>query len=178
MSTTDGTGTARRMKRLWERMTALYGGRWELEYGPCVAGDGGLAPLAMIWAEALEAVPNDGIARGLRACLDSGETRTPSLPAFLRLCGRTPGPARGDPSHRLAPPRQDIRYQDTPAAICERLAASYREMAYRELEPRLAGLPADSRAAAVRAYWMSVMPSISPTGASIAKRYQEQETAP
>jgi hypothetical protein len=41
MSATEST---RRMVRLWERMTALYGSRWQIEYGPCTNGDR-LAPI-------------------------------------------------------------------------------------------------------------------------------------
>jgi hypothetical protein len=169
MSTTD----VRRMTKLWERMTALYGGRWELEYGPCTNGDRQLAPLAIIWAEALADLPNDAIAKGLRACLDSGDAKTPSLPAFLRMCGRVPTSSRIDPSHQLVRPSWDISYKDTQGARCECLAESYQEMADRELKPRLIGLLPEQRKAAVRAYWLSVLASIAPMGAVLAKRYQE-----
>lgn len=172
---TNATATPvqRRMARLWERMTALYGAVWELDYGTCFDGDGKLAPLATIWAEALADLPNDAIAGGLRACMDSGDTKTPSLPTFLQRCGRRPASSRANPSHQLVKPDWDIHYQDTPAARCERQAAIHQEMASQELKPRLLGLLPDQRKAAVRAYWLSILASINPVGTTLAKRYQE-----
>jgi hypothetical protein len=169
MSTTDH----RRMTRLWERMAALYGGRWELEYGPCLNGNGHLAPLAMIWGEALADLPNDAIAAGLRACLD-GEDRPPSLPKFLRLCGRQPSPRRADPAHHLIEGPPHKLPTESMTTRCARMAENFTEMAQRELAPRLLGKSDDDRKAIVRTYWLSVLSEIGPYGRTLASNLQEQ----
>lgn len=164
--------TENRMARLWERMAALYGGRWELEYGPALT-DNTLAPMARIWAEALAELPNDALATGLRACLD-GEDRPPTLPRFLSLCGRKPSPRRSDPAHKLieGPPR--TRSTEPTSTRCARLTENFTDMAQRELTPRLLGKPDDDRKAIVRAYWLAILAEIGPYGAPLAKTYQER----
>lgn len=131
----------KRIVQLWERMTALYGSRWAFEYGPDLDASGKLAPLASIWADALEDADNSAIAAGLRKCLDRDRDAPPTLPEFLRLCGARTGTGSRDtrpPAMPALPP-----YADTPRARMERLAE------------KLAAEARDSGAEDSRTYWMT-----------------------
>ena len=84
----------RRIERLWERMSAMYGSRWEIEYGPALQRDGALAVVAELWAEALDPLPNDRLAAGIKACIDRDNLNPPSMPEVcsifqLRISART-----------------------------------------------------------------------------------------
>ena len=158
--------TDRRMTRLWERMAAMYGARWELEYGPVASPDGGMAPLAGIRMEALVDVSNDMLAAGLRRCMDRDAFTPPSLPEFLRLCGRSP--RRHDPSHQYLPTQTKAAPTDTPAIRCTQLAEFLTETAQQELGERLRPMLPDDRRAAVRAYWLSRLVEIGGIGKSLA----------
>lgn len=157
----------RRLTRLWERMAALYGSRWELEYGPIAAPNGDVAPLAAIWLESIAEVPNDAIATGLRKCMDRDSDRPPTLPEFLRLCGRRAQAAA--PCHHLltVDPNRQLP-TETPANRCAQLAEFLAEVAREELTPRLRPLLPDDRKAAVRAYWLSQITSIGVMGTAVA----------
>ena len=131
----------KRIVRLWERMSALYGSRWAFEYGPGMDASGNLAPLASIWADALEDADNSAIAAGLRKCLDRDRDAPPTLPEFLRLCGARTGHGSRDtrpPAMPALPP-----YADTPRQRMERLAE------------KLAAEARDSGAEDSRAYWIT-----------------------
>lgn len=159
--------TDRRMTRLWERMAAMYGARWEMEYGPVGSPDGGMAPLAGIWMEALADVGNDALAAGLRRCMDRDAFTPPSLPEFLRLCGRSP--RRNEPSHKLLPPtQQKPAPTETPAIRCAQLAAFLEETARLDLGERIRLLLPDDRRAAVRAYWLSRLVEVGGIGKAVA----------
>lgn len=96
------------MVRLWERMTALYGSRWQIEYGPCMSGDK-LAPIAELWAEALADFDNAAIGTAIRKMLDRDALNPPTLPEFLRLSGRRSGNV-ATAAHRIdAPGRKERR---------------------------------------------------------------------
>lgn len=157
----------RRITRLWERMAAMYGARWEMEYGPVSSQGGGMAPLACIWLEALAEVSNDALAAGLRRCMDRDAFTPPSLPEFLRLCGRSP--RRNEPSHKLFPPMQPkAAPTDTPAIRCAQLAEFLAETARQELGERIRPLLPDDRRAAVRAYWLSRLVEVGGIGKAVA----------
>lgn len=159
--------TDRRMTRLWERMAALYGSRWELEYGPVASQDGGMAPLASIWMEALSEVSNDALATGLRRCVDRDVFTPPSLPEFLRLCGRSP--RRNEPSHqRLLPTHPIAAPTDTPVTRCAQLADFLAETAKQELSERILPFLPDARRAAIRAYWLSRLVEVGGIGPVMA----------
>lgn len=166
----------RRLTRLWERMAAMYGSRWELEYGPIATANGAVAPLAAIWLESIAEVPSDAIATGLRKCMDRDSDRPPTLPEFLRLCGRRAAAAMpchkalSCDSHRPPP-------SDTPAQRCAQMAEFLAEVAQEELTPRLRPLLPDDRKAAVRAYWLSQIAASGGFGKTIAKAIQPQQEA-
>ena len=143
----------KRIVQLWERMTALYGSRWAFEYGPDLDASGNLAPLASIWADALEDADNSAIAAGLRKCLDRDRDAPPTLPEFLRLCGARTGHGSRDtrpPAMPALPP-----YADTPRQRMERLAAELAAQAEIDLAGPLAGADAKQRASIIRSYWMT-----------------------
>lgn len=164
MSSTD---EFRRMRRLWDRMTAMYGSRWIVEYGDLSAGGATLAPLAAIWSEALTDTGNDAIAAGLRACLDRDSPHPPSLPEFLRLCGRRKASAAGTP--RLTADFNPAYYADTPSARCAKLAAELAESARAELAPRLDAALPDDRRRVTAAYWLARMAGAGPVGERVAE---------
>ena len=156
-----------RISRLWERMTALYGARWGLDYGPAMDANGGLAPIATLWAEALSDFPNSALATALRQCLDRDQFTPPSLPEFLRLCGRAP--SHGAPCHQGLPTTPKTTPTDTPSIRCAQLADYMTEVAQQELTPRLRPLLPDDRKAAVRAYWLSQITASGGIGKTVAK---------
>ena len=161
----------RRMTRLWERMAALYGTRWEMEYGPVASPSGSIAPLAGIWLEALVDVSNDALAAGLRRCMDRDAFTPPSLPEFIRLCGRSP--RRHEPSHALLPTEIKAAPTDTPAIRCAQLAGLLEETARQELDDRIRLLPPDDRRRAVRAYWLSRIVEIGGIGKTVADQMKK-----
>ena len=109
-------------------MAALYGSRWELEYGPVASPTGDLAPLAAIWAEALADFTGESIATGLRKCLDREADHPPTLPEFLRLCGRATHSAAACHQPMLtATPRQAPA--ESPSARCAQLAGTLADQA-------------------------------------------------
>lgn len=164
-----------RISRLWERMTALYGARWALDYGPAMDANGGLAPIATLWAEALSDYPNGALATALRKCLDRDQLTPPSLPEFLRLCGRVP--SHGASCHQGLPTTPKTPPTDTPAIRCAQLADYLTEVAQQELTPRLRPLLPDDRKNAVRAYWLSQIAASGGIGKTIAKAIQPQQEA-
>lgn len=165
---------ARRLSRLWERMSAMYGSRWALDYGPANG------TLAAIWSEALAEVGNDAIADGLRACMDRESEHPPSLPEFLRLCGYRPTANRptAHVEYRPSTPLPGSLYADTPQRQCARLAAELAAQADVELKPTLtkAATP-KQRADMVRAYWLSKIAAAGATGQLVVAAIQPQKEA-
>jgi hypothetical protein len=157
--------------RLWERMTALYGSRWGIEYGPALSADGGLAPVAHIWADSLADVLPDRIAAALRVCTDErASEHPPTLPEFLRLCRATAKkPSTAVPAIRLDP----TVYADSPRARCEALAAQLAENGRRDLDNRLKRAATDrQRESMAKAYWMSQIGALD-VGKALAKAWQQ-----
>lgn len=163
-----------RMKTLWTRMQAFYGSRWNLDYGELEAAEGELAPVAGIWADALEGASNEHIKRGLKALLARESDHPPSLPEFLRLCGATVH-ARSQPTETRVT-LDPAAYAETPASRCAALAATLAEQAQQDLDPRLdRAADPKQRANIIRAYWMTQI-GATDIGKRLARNW-EQETA-
>lgn len=79
------------MRRLWERMVAIYGYRWTSAYGEAAEDGSGLATLAAdTWARGLAGIDERAIGAGLDACIASADPWPPTLPAFRAACLRIP----------------------------------------------------------------------------------------
>lgn len=146
----------KRMERLWLQMQAMYGSRWLLEYGLLLTGSE-MAPIAEIWAKALDEASNEQIATGLRQCLARDSEHPPSLPEFLRLCGA--GSRNQTGAYAALPPSEhplaDI-YRDMPADRCARIGAELQAEAEEVLRGKSgANLPESVRRDALRGYWMT-----------------------
>ena len=162
----------KRIARLWARMTALYGSRWEIEYGPAHRADGTMAIIAGHWADALDGLASDRIAAGLRACVDRENLNPPSMPEFLRLCGyrpKTHHPAyRAETQAAPALPAPS-GYADSPRARCERLALELQSAAESEFGPTIAHYPHDARRKTVARYWLTGIAAIPGLGHVVSK---------
>lgn len=83
------------MRRLWERMAAIYGHRWTSSYGErCEDDSGALTIPGDTWARGLAGMPEISIGTGLNGCLKSADGWPPSLPEFRMLCFDVPPLAR------------------------------------------------------------------------------------
>lgn len=69
------------MRRLWQRMTEIYGHRWTSAYGEDAAGSAGKT-----WARGLSGVAPAQIAAGLEEALVSADDWPPTLPRFRAMC--------------------------------------------------------------------------------------------
>lgn len=75
------------MRRLWERMAAIYPHRWTSAMGPSPQDSTGALTIAGdTWARGLAGVTSDQLGRGLAACNASADEWPPSLPAFRGMC--------------------------------------------------------------------------------------------
>jgi hypothetical protein len=75
------------MRRLWERMVAIYGYRWVTAYGAAAENDAGALTLAAeTWRRGLAGVDESALGLGLDACIASADPWPPTLPAFRALC--------------------------------------------------------------------------------------------
>lgn len=81
------------LKRLWKRMTEIYGHRWLSSYG--------LTPNDS-WRRGLAGITGQQIANGLSRMLEQGSDWPPTLPQFRALCVKDPD-APLAPYHRPAP---------------------------------------------------------------------------
>lgn len=158
--------------RLWVRMAALYGSRWEIEYGPA-GKDGRLAPIARIWADVLADVPPDRIAAAIRVCMeDRASEHPPTLPEFLRLCRAR---AKGAPPAKPPVTLPKEYYATTPSTRCAQLADHLRDQAQPALAERLerAASPRQ-RDSIAKAYWMSQIGGIDGRlAATLARQWSE-----
>lgn len=165
-SPTDGRHF-RRVSRIWERMKAYYGHRWEMEYGTAGA-DGEFTPISKIWADVLADAKDEQIAAAIKHCLERESQHPPTLPEFYRMCAVTARPAeRYEPS----PLRFSEIYSDPPTARCANMAARLAEQAADDLLG-VRCLPDDARNAATKAYWISKMGG--GLFAAVAKKRLEQ----
>lgn len=161
----------KRISRLWERMTALYGSRWMLEYGNALRADGTLESVADMWADALEGLSNDKISAGIRACVDRDRQQPPTMPEFLRLCGYQ-SPSRVA-YHQPFLPAQTRPPVDTPVMQCQRITDELRNQAAVELYPQLNGRTQEDRKLAVAAYWLGKIIAIPEVGPMVARQLQK-----
>jgi hypothetical protein len=75
------------MRRLWSRMTAIYGHKWTAAYGErCDDDVGALTTAGDTWQRGLAGVDERRIGTGLNACLMSADPWPPTLPAFRSMC--------------------------------------------------------------------------------------------
>lgn len=75
------------LRRLWERMVAMYGHAWNSVHGVSPQDDGGkLTVDGDTWAKALAGVTGQQMAAGLAACLAEGAEFPPSAPRFRGMC--------------------------------------------------------------------------------------------
>jgi len=77
-------------RRLWRRMTEVYGHRWTAQYGPEPA-PGRSHPTLATWARGLAGVGPAGLARGLERVVQAGGPWPPALPEFREMCRARPG---------------------------------------------------------------------------------------
>ncbi len=73
------------LRRLWERMAAIYGHRWASAYGEAPEREGTLTVAGDTWARGLAGLTPVQIGEGIDRCLASGEPWPPTLPEFRAL---------------------------------------------------------------------------------------------
>lgn len=79
------------LRRLWERMTAMYGHAWVSVHGPSPqAGDGALTIHGETWSKVLSGISAQQLGHGLEACMASGGEFPPSAPRFRAMCLQIP----------------------------------------------------------------------------------------
>lgn len=79
------------LRRIWERMSAIYLHRWTRAMGEAPQDDSGALTLAGdSWSRALAGLTDQQLGAGLDACLARSDTWPPSLPEFRALCLQVP----------------------------------------------------------------------------------------
>lgn len=80
------------LRRLWERMTALYGHAWTNVHGlsPQARDQDGLTMSGSTWAGALAGLTGKQIGEGVKACIATGGEFPPNAPRFRALCLNIP----------------------------------------------------------------------------------------
>lgn len=80
------------LRRLWERMTALYGYAWVSVHGltPHLPDSDALTVSGSTWATALAGLTGRQIAEGVRSCIAKGGEFPPNAPRFRELCLNIP----------------------------------------------------------------------------------------
>lgn len=90
------------LRRIWERMTALYGHAWVNLHGVTPHDKTGALSLSGdTWARALDGLGGQQISAGIKACVAEGAEFPPSAPRFRAMC-------LGVPS--LAAVRSELRH--------------------------------------------------------------------
>lgn len=75
------------LRRVWERMAAIYPNRWRAAMGESPnKPDGGLTVYGDTWAKGLSGLQPEEIARGLEACITRADPWPPVLAEFRALC--------------------------------------------------------------------------------------------
>lgn len=106
--TPEGQPRIAAMRRLWERMAAIYGHRWASAYGErCDDAKGALTIAGDTWARGLSGVAETQIGVGLNAALASADGWPPTLPEFRAMCLGVPTLAAAklainDPENRFS----------------------------------------------------------------------------
>lgn len=97
------------LRRLWERMAAMYGNAWASAQGLAPQReDGSLTIAGETWGQALVGLGAAELGAGLSACLAEGAEFPPSAPRFRAMCLGIP---------TLAAVRTDIATRATPFAV-------------------------------------------------------------
>lgn len=75
------------IRRLWLRMTQIFGHRWTSAYGAdAFIGDDTDGSAGSTWANGLRGVTPAQLGVGFNACVTSGSDWPPSLPEFRAMC--------------------------------------------------------------------------------------------
>lgn len=83
------------LRRLWERMVAMYGHAWHSVQGASPQDDAGKLTVAgETWSTALAGLEGSEFAAGLSACIADGREFPPSAPRFRAMCLGIPSFAR------------------------------------------------------------------------------------
>lgn len=83
------------LRRIWERMAAVYPNRWRAAMGESPQGEGGkLTVYGDTWAKGLAGLTVEELARGLESCLSRADAWPPTLPEFRALCLAIPSLAQ------------------------------------------------------------------------------------
>lgn len=128
------------LRRLWERMAALYGHAWTSVHGvtPHTA-TGALTMSGSTWAGALAGLSGPQVAAGVEACIALGGEFPPNAPRFRAMCLAIPALEavrtelqRGEPSTfaRAVWAELDVfRFRQAPAEQADRmLQAAYSQV--------------------------------------------------
>lgn len=79
------------LRRVWERMAAIFGAKWVSTMGPSPqTPDGVLTTFGDTWERGLRMFGPLPIAAGLEACLSRPDPWPPSLPEFRLMCLQVP----------------------------------------------------------------------------------------
>lgn len=97
------------MRKLWERMSAIYGHRWTSAYDErCDDENGVLTVPGETWQRGLAGVSDQSIGKGISACIVAADPWPPTLPQFRGMCLDVP---------TLAAARAEFSDQSTNFAI-------------------------------------------------------------
>lgn len=69
------------MRRLWQRMSEIFGPRWTSAFGEDAGGGAG-----QTWAKGLAGLTVDQVAAGVEAVIVAGQDWPPMLPVFRAMC--------------------------------------------------------------------------------------------
>lgn len=127
------------LRRIWERMVAMYGHAWHSVHGvsPQDEGTGRLTVDGDTWAKALSGITGTQMAAGLAACLAEGGEFPPSAPRFRGMCLGVPSfPSvrrdtdKADPFTRLVWQNLDgYLYRQAPADKADKMLRDAYELA-------------------------------------------------
>lgn len=80
------------MRRLWERMVAIYGHKWTSTHGviPHDEITGSLTVTGETWQQGLRGITGQQFGRGLEACITRNDEWPPTLPEFRAMCLSVP----------------------------------------------------------------------------------------
>lgn len=101
--TAPSCSSANTLRRLWERMVALYGHAWVSVHGltPQATDHDALSMSGSTWAGVLAGLTGLQIAEGVNACVAEGGEFPPSAPRFRAMCLGVPslGAVRSELRH-------------------------------------------------------------------------------
>lgn len=162
------------LRRIWERMAAVYPNRWRAAMGDSPQGaDGRLSIYGDTWAKGLAGLEPEELARGLEACIARADAWPPVLAEFRALCLAIPTMAavredlrrehaERDPFTLMVVRRLDLhRYRFEEARVADRLLAEAYNGAH---EARMRGEPLPERLVQVEHSPAPVVPA-SPASA-------------